>query len=371
MHVNQRNVRDNRNRTSQLVTQPGYERRSVIQSQNIPVDTVSQYIQHREQLSAVTQPPQFRLEFRCDPSTGQLYEVKVPIQSQPAAAPQDQLIHKWRCNAQTGDIYKVLVRQQGTHHQQTPTQVTPQFSSQLQVNVPPVQNQVQVLTPQQVLSQQVEERVAGISPLIGDGVAKKVPKVIDYARRCPIRWAKTAKPENINLPLFVYGSVAEIESALSGRNESIPREVILAKLRHLKNILEICCTNCAATDFVQYGWVIARDYAFKVEDEVEQKFATWQGLEHGVRPQTLLMSQMEFPKPFVRGKVEKEPSKFEKRDRCTTFNTCTVNMKCDYEVANPGTTCNRKHECSWCRLNLKQGFRHQATNCQKKLAAGE
>ena len=147
-------------------------------------------------------------------------------------------------------------------------------------------------------------------------------------------------------------------------------EVLLAKIRHLKNTFEVCCLNSSSTDFCTYGWVIARDYALKVEDEVEQRFVAWQDMMPGVRTQTLVLSQMENPRSIVRKKTGETPApsdpKVTRKERCTTFNTCTTEMKCDYEVSNPGHTCVKKHECSWCRTNLQQGYKHQVWKCLKK-----
>ena len=79
---------------------------------------------------------------------------------------------------------------------------------------------------------------------------------------------------NINLPLYAWGAVSEVESSLSGRTEAMPEGVLLGKLRHLKNVLEVCCLNSSSTDFTAYGWTLARDYAVKVENEVEQRLVT-------------------------------------------------------------------------------------------------
>ena len=163
--------------------------------------------------------------------------------------------------------------------------------------------------------------------------------------------------------------MTELEAALSGRGDPLTHEVLLAKIRHLKNTFEVCCLNSASTDFCSYGWTIARDYALKVEEEVEQKFVTWHSMPPGIRTQTLVLSQMENPRTSLKKKPE-DP-KVTKKDLCTSFNTCTTENKCNYEVANPGRTCVRKHECSWCRANLQQGYKHQESKCQKKQAASQ
>jgi hypothetical protein len=225
---------------------------------------------------------------------------------------------------------------------------------------------------QQAYNMDVQNRLQGIIPLAEGGATKKLPKVIDFAKKCPVKWAKMAKPDNINLPLYSYGAVTEIEAALSGRGDPMPEGVLLAKIRHLKNTFEVCCLNSNSTDFCSYGWSIARDYAVKVEDEVEQKFVAWQDMVPGIRTQTLVLSQMEHPRTVIKKKAgERDDERPTRKERCTTFNTCTTEMKCDYEVSNPGRTCLKKHECSWCRANLQQGFKHQVSKCLKKQAAGQ
>ena len=98
--------------------------------------------------------------------------------------------------------------------------------------------------------------------------------------------------------------------------------------------MEVCCLNSASTDFTSYGWVLARDYALKVENEVEQRLVTWDGMSVGVRTATVLAAQMENPRTV---EPPKKPVKSGK-DICTTFNKCTTAGKCEYEVQNPETS---------------------------------
>ena len=102
------------------------------------------------------------------------------------------------------------------------------------------------------------------------GVTKAPAKTLDFAKQCTAKWAKKATSDRINLPLYVFGSISELESSLSGRSSPIPAADFLAKLRHIKNYLEVCCLNSEPTDFKIYGWTIAKDYALKVESGVEQ-----------------------------------------------------------------------------------------------------
>jgi hypothetical protein len=137
--------------------------------------------------------------------------------------------------------------------------------------------------------------------------------------------------------------------------------------------MEVCCLSSTATDFTAYGWTIAKDYAFKVEEEVEQKLASWPDMQSGVRTATLVLAQMDFPRPvpkvpWVDNKTK--PKESEKKDICTSFNRCTTEGKCEYEVSNPDKTCIRKHGCNWCRTNLRQSCKHQAWKCRRRESSG-
>ena len=213
------------------------------------------------------------------------------------------------------------------------------------------------------------EQVAGIVSLLEGGTTKKQPKVLEFAKKCPSKWSKQATINNINLPLYAWGAVTELESSLSGRSQAMLDSVVLGKLRHLKHTLEICCQNSNATDFTGYSWTLARDYASKVSEEVDQSLMSWQDLDTGVRTSTLVSAQMEHPRPLPPA-PKYEPrvplKQAEKKDTCTSYNKCTTAGKCDYEVTNPDKSCLKKHECSWCIIHKKQSWRHQAWKCKNK-----
>ena len=115
-----------------------------------------------------------------------------------------------------------------------------------------------------------------------------------------------AKNENINIPLYVYGTVSELEATLSGRADPLSDEVFLARLRHLKNVVEVCCINSSEKDHLSYGWTLAKDYAQKVENEVDQNLSSWHEQPAGVRTDFLLLAQMDFPRPAFKVKSEKD-----------------------------------------------------------------
>ena len=104
----------------------------------------------------------------------------------------------------------------------------------------------------------------------------------------------------------------------------------------------------------------------KVDASIEQKLTTWEEVSGGIQTSQLLLAQMDFPKPPKPTKpVGSDPKKPEK-SRCSTYNTCKTEGKCEYEVNNPDKKCILKHECSWCKEKFKQSWRHQEWNCKKK-----
>ena len=218
--------------------------------------------------------------------------------------------------------------------------------------------------------QQLQSKVKGIVQLCeGGGVTRKTAKILDHAKKCSAKWAKKVTLENINLPLYTFASVSELESSLAGRSEPLPEGEFLAKLRHIKNLLDVCCLNSDQADFKCYGWTIAKDYALKVEAVVEQKIATWEEMSAGVQTSQLLLAQMDCPKPIKSAKGnngEVKDGKQPPRARCTTYNSCKTDDKCEYELSHPDKKCLLKHECSWCKKNLNQSFKHQEWNCKKK-----
>ena len=106
----------------------------------------------------------------------------------------------------------------------------------------------------------------------------------------------------------------------------------------------------------------------KVEDEVAQNLINWNYMQHGVRTSSLLLAQMDCPRQAIQ-KSSRGNQSDKERLVCSTYNKCTTKGKCDYEVAHPDKTCQRRHECGWCRTNLSQSYKHQAWECNKRKEA--
>ena len=361
-------------------------------------------------LRSSQQATQYKTEYHCSPTSGRLYTKQVPVRSGPSPA-RSKL--EWRCNPETGERYQVevpmpqLSPQPANQVQYPPAAVlgyasqplpsmmhhTPQ-SGTTPMPAPgslPATQQGQSHHPHGVgshgqqqppqpgqgdsFSQQLQDKMKGIVRLVEGGVTKVSTKPIDYAKKCTAKWAKKATSESINLPLFTYGSICELEASLSGRSAPLTEGDLLAKIRHIRNFLEICCLNSEPTDFKGYGWTIAKDYALKVESGVDQQLTSWGEMSGGVQTDQLVLAQMDFPRPLPfqkkagsgrESEVKSTQSTTTAKERCKTYNTCRTEDKCEYEVSHPDKKCILKHECNWCKVHLKQSYKHQEWACKKK-----
>ena len=289
------------------------------------------------------------------PPAGYTHPSHGPYQRQSPATPQ--------CLSQPGHLNPTSFRpgQPTHHHQQSLPQHHVQTLPQHQLQAIPQHQQPQDVSGVSGYSQS-RSQIEGIVNINDQGGAPRRYKLLDYAKRCPTKWAREAKPATMNLALYGYGALAELEAALLERGE-VNKEV-LGKVRHVKNTFEVCCVNSEAKDFVSYGWILARDYAWKVENKVEQGITNWQGMPVGVQTSDLVLAQCEYPRPsrtVSKPADDKNPKKL-----CTTYNHCATLDKCEYEVTNPDKTCQRRHECSYCRKYFNQGYKHQEVKCSKK-----
>ena len=117
-------------------------------------------------------------------------------------------------------------------------------------------------------------------------------------------------------------------------------------------------------------------YAEKIQHKVERG-DTWLGFEqrYGAdsQPHELMAAEKELP--MKAPKVPKQPKdedvkvKDEKKKTCTTWNSSSVEGKCEFEVQYEGRSCSRRHECSWCREKGKRSLGHQRSFCRQRLAA--
>ena len=101
------------------------------------------------------------------------------------------------------------------------------------------------------------------------------------------------------------------------------------------------------TELCDYGWTLARDYALKVQDKVDQQQHSWE-IHTGIQSDVLFSAQMEFPRPAKKDQPKIGGGSDRDKPLCTTYNKFTTEGKFEYEVSS-GRACIRKHECTWCR----------------------
>jgi hypothetical protein len=146
-------------------------------------------------------------------------------------------------------------------------------------------------------AKQIEEKVKGIVNIVEQGGATKKSKLIDYAKQCSAKWVTQATATNMNLPLYAFAAISEIEAGLTGRSETLSQGELIAKLGHVKSVFEVCCINSQKSHFTGYGWTLARDYAKKVDSKVDQKGLQWQAVSSSVQTDMLMMAQCDYPRP--------------------------------------------------------------------------
>ena len=300
--------------------------------------------------------PQTKIEYRCRPDTGELYQVQVPVTPVPPVQ---------------GNFHQQLAGRQFQYsgHNTDLNQGLPWQSGQRQSHQLSQGVSSTAAGSNQSMSRQIQDSVQGIVNIVENRGAAKTVKLLDYVKRCPAKWAKDSTIKTINLAVYGYAAISELEAGLTGKAESLSTADFIAKMNHIKSVFEVCCLNSSAQDFTGYGWTLARDYATKVENKVDQNVTSWQEMPKGVQTGDLLLAQCEYPRPPPKIEFKKDSKKEQEKPTtrfCTTFNSCTTLDKCEYEVANPDKICQRKHECSYCRKHFKQGFKHQELKCSKK-----
>ena len=181
--------------------------------------------------------------------------------------------------------------------------------------------------------------------------------------------------------LWSWAYIAELLASRTGQASPLQHGELEARLQYYLNVLEIALQPSNPSDFDSHAWKVARLYGEKVQQKVDRG-DTWFGFERRYgsdsQPHELMAAEKELAprvkkvKEEVLSKVKtgEDPQTNRKRT-CTTWNTSTVEGKCEYEANNDGRTCSRRHECSWCKEKGKTSLSHQRSFCRQRIAAGE
>ena len=209
----------------------------------------------------------------------------------------------------------------------------------------------------------------------------KMPNIVTYARNCPIAWTKKVTSDKLNMGLWCWAFVAELLATRTGQAPTLLPGELEARLQHYLNVLEIALQPGSAAEFDNHAWRVARLYAEKVQHKIDRG-ETWLGFQgrYGAdsQPHELMAAEKELaPKVYKKPKNEDDKSGFKQKDdksakrTCTSWNTSSVEGKCDWEVQNENRACSRRHECSWCKEKGKKSLAHQRSFWRQRIAAGD
>ena len=343
------------------------------------------------QFKAQSDPPQHQSivtycrEYRCSPTTGRQWIVDVPVTSelqQPVSQPEFKT--EWRIHPYSGTPYQVQVPVPPQHPVQAqqvhPNQVTPpqflptqwplnqlpseqQHHISQQLQVPPQLAAAQNNSPNFPVAQHDQQfrHEWRIHPQTGTTYQVQVPVQVQRVQHKPVHHQVTrcrtldtkfshiqhlskhcsTKPQGLYANPH-HSNLLILSNSSNRQEETLPKTCPVSRLQ--QSFSQYCDLkdNSSLTRQDQVAGIVSM-----VENEVDQKLASWQNMQAGVRTSTLLSSQMEHPRPAQ----TRDPKNVEKKELCTTYNKC-------------------KTECSYCREKKKQSRRHQAWCCQNKVSEG-
>ena len=358
--------------------------------------------------------PGFVFRWRRDQNGEKYFEEEKEVTVQDTA----DLVYRYVRDEATGRSYKRLVLKTDPHRELTPQWVIdPRTGKQVQMLVPCQPSSLQKKSDQRSLGQkawtigspkhsdgQEDTFVTPLPPTTRrktpqlsssapsripdvhqDDKQGKMPSIVHYARGCPVSWTTKITSDKLNLGLWSWAYIAELLASRNGQAPSLQHGELEAKLQHYLNVLEIALQPSNPSDFDNHAWRVARLYGEKVQQKVDRG-DTWLGFEKRYgsdsQPHELMAAEKELAPKVVKsftkvkdevntrgGKPSDDPPS--RKRTCTTWNTSTVEGKCEYEVTNDGRSCSRRHECSWCKEKGKTALSHQRSFCRQRIAAGD
>ena len=323
------------------------------------------YFVEEEQVSQQKDSPDLEYKYVRDETTGRSYKRWVLRDD-----PSKELVPQWVIDPKTGKQVKMLVPSQPGSVKLKPapvrsagTRALP-FGGRQETPATPTQSSIPVRN----------------YTALQDDKQGKMPSIIQYARSCPVNWTSKITSDKLNMGLWSWSYVAELLAAGTGQAPSLQHGELEARLQHFLNVLEIALQPGNSADFDNQAWKVARLYAEKVQHKVDRG-DTWLGFDYKYgtdsHPHELMAAEKELaPKPGRKLKEDDKVKSKEKDDKtvkkpCTTWNSSTVERKCEYEIQFEGRSCSRRHECSWCKERGKSSLHHQRSFCRLRLAAAD
>ena len=198
-----------------------------------------------------------------------------------------------------------------------------------------------------------------------------ITRPTEFSKYCQVEYAKKAKADNSNLVLYVWGFIAQILASRQGATSPMSEPELVGRLQHLLHVLELCATQSSSTDFNSPAWLCARNYSDRVYQDLDSGATTWSQIGPKMHPTNMMQAMVAHPKVTFPPRQEKTGKTQNQPDTspglvCPKWSTCDVDEKCQWEVENPGRTCNRPHYCLFCQKKFKQTRKHKENDCRKK-----
>ena len=198
----------------------------------------------------------------------------------------------------------------------------------------------------------------------------------DFSKYCQVDYAKKAKADNCNLVLYVWGYLAQILASKQGAISAMSEQEHVGRLQHLLHVLELCAMQSSSTDFNSPAWLCARNYSDRVFQDFDSGAASWASIGPKMHPTNMMQAMSAHPKTAPKQQEKVKPVNASDAPPppgpvCSKWSTCETEDKCQYEVENPGRTCNRPHYCTFCNRKFMQRRKHKESECRKKLEQGE
>ena len=300
-----------------------------------------------------------------DEATGRSYK-KLVLRDNP----EEELVPQWVVNPATGKKVRMLVPSQQNVRKEEATGSFTDCLDNFTTPLPPSR----VKTPQ--LSSSAPARTRASTATLQDEKQGKMPNIVSYARDCPVSWTSKITSDKLNMGLWCWAFISELLATRTGQAPTLQHGELEARLKHFLNVLEIALQPSSSSEFDTHAWRVARLYAEKVQQKVERG-DTWLGFEtrygSDSQPHELMAAERELAAriPKKKEKEKEEARGSQEKRTCTTWNTSSVEGKCDYEVQNDGRSCSRRHECTWCKEKGKRSLHHQRSFCRQRIAAGD
>ena len=90
------------------------------------------------------------------------------------------------------------------------------------------------------------------------------------------------KSDNINLPLFIFGSLKHLLFLSNGTLPSVSETELSNRLQHLINIVEIICLGSTIDDYDHQSWRIAREYDSRFINDIEIGLKDWENFNPSI-----------------------------------------------------------------------------------------